>query len=164
MNQYRGSTMTIRTTMAAATILAVLASTTATMAQDWRQNMPVFRVGLLCGENEADRLRNNECFKTAMEERLGVPVEMFPAPDYAGEMQGLLAGPQVIMPRCSCAPTAASKIWTAWQASALPMPIRIRRRDICSRAVNSSRSGSMTRNTSRALDLAAAMNRLLSRF
>lgn len=54
--------------------------------------MPVFRVGLLGGENEADRLRNNECFRVAMEERLGIPVELFPAPDYAGVMQGLVAG------------------------------------------------------------------------
>ncbi|SCC82344.1 phosphonate ABC transporter substrate-binding protein [Saliniramus fredricksonii] len=59
---------------------------------DWRDEMPTFRVGLLGGENEADRLRNNECFRVAMEERLGVPVEMFPAPDYAGVIQGLVAG------------------------------------------------------------------------
>jgi len=59
---------------------------------DWRADLPVFRIGLLGGENEADRLRNNECMGTALSERLGVPVEMFPAPDYAGVMQGLLAG------------------------------------------------------------------------
>jgi len=59
---------------------------------EWRDEMPTFRVGLLGGENEADRLRNNECFRVAMEERLGVPVEMFPAPDYAGVIQGLVAG------------------------------------------------------------------------
>lgn len=59
---------------------------------DWRADLPVFRIGLLGGENEADRLRNNECFRVAMEEAMGIPVEMFPAPDYAGVMQGLLAG------------------------------------------------------------------------
>ena len=62
------------------------------VAADWRAQMPVFRVGLLGGENESDRLRNNECFRAAMEERLGVPVELFPAPDYAGVIQGLVAG------------------------------------------------------------------------
>lgn len=61
-------------------------------AADWRSDLPVFRVGLLGGENEADRLRNNQCFRVALEERLGIPVELFPAPDYAGVMQGLLAG------------------------------------------------------------------------
>jgi len=62
-----------------------------TASADWRSELPVFRIGLLGGENEADRLRNNECLATALSERLGIPVEMFPAPDYAGVMQGLLA-------------------------------------------------------------------------
>jgi len=75
---------------AATTLLMTLAP--AAFAQDWRADMPVFRIGLLGGENEADRLRNNDCMRVALEERLGVPVEMFPAPDYAGVMQGLLAG------------------------------------------------------------------------
>ena len=81
----------IRTTtfalMAASSVLVALPA-----AADWRTEMPVFRVGLLGGENEADRLRNNECLRGALGERLGIPVELFPAPDYAGVMQGLLAG------------------------------------------------------------------------
>ena len=52
----------------------------------------MFRIGLLGGENEADRLRDHACQKAYLEERLGVPVELFPASDYAGVMQGLLAG------------------------------------------------------------------------
>lgn len=83
----------IRTTLmgliAASTALTALS--TAAVAQDWRADLPTFRIGLLGGENEADRLRNNDCLRVALEERLGVPVEMFPAPDYAGVMQGLLA-------------------------------------------------------------------------
>lgn len=82
----------IRTAVFGAAVLAALATSTAAVAQDWRSQLPVFRIGLLGGENEADRLRNNECMRVALEERLGVPVEMFPAPDYAGVMQGLLAG------------------------------------------------------------------------
>ena len=54
--------------------------------------MTVFRVGLLGGENEADRLRRNECLVEQLEEKLGISVELYPAPDYAGIMQGLLAG------------------------------------------------------------------------
>jgi phosphonate transport system substrate-binding protein len=80
-----------RTTFAALVMGATALSSTAALAQDWRAELPVFRVGLLGGENEADRLRNNDCLRVALEERLGVPVEMFPAPDYAGVMQGLLA-------------------------------------------------------------------------
>lgn len=83
--------------MKTTTIAALLVTSTAlstfplTASADWRSDLPVFRIGLLGGENEADRLRNNECLATALSERLGVPVEMFPAPDYAGVMQGLLA-------------------------------------------------------------------------
>ncbi len=82
----------IKTTLTALVLGATALTSTAALAQDWRADLPVFRVGLLGGENEADRLRNNDCMRVALEERLGVPVELFPAPDYAGVMQGLLAG------------------------------------------------------------------------
>lgn len=59
---------------------------------DWRDDFPTLRIGLLGGENEADRLTRNACFKDLMEARLGISVELFPASDYAGVMQGLLAG------------------------------------------------------------------------
>lgn len=63
-------------------LAAALASTALTAtAQDWRARMPVFRIGLLGGKDESDRLRNNECLRAALQERLGVPVELFPAPD-----------------------------------------------------------------------------------
>lgn len=51
-----------------------------------------WRIGILGGENEADRLREYTCQKEYLEEALGVPVELFPASDYAGVLQGLLAG------------------------------------------------------------------------
>ncbi|MGB0497714.1 MAG: phosphonate ABC transporter substrate-binding protein [Rubricella sp.] len=71
----------------------VAASGVPAVAQsDWREEVPVFRIGLLGGENEADRLRDHACQEAYLEERLGVDVELFPAADYAGVMQGLLAG------------------------------------------------------------------------
>ncbi|MEM1150250.1 MAG: phosphonate ABC transporter substrate-binding protein [Pseudomonadota bacterium] len=70
---------------------AMLLSSTAAMA-DWREDVPVFRIGILGGENEADRLREYSCQADYLSERLGVPVELFPASDYAGVLQGLLAG------------------------------------------------------------------------
>lgn len=75
-----------------AAAMTAISAVNPALASDWRAQMPVFRIGLLGGENESDRLRNNECMRVQMEERLGVPVEMFPAPDYAGVIQGLLAG------------------------------------------------------------------------
>lgn len=73
---------------------ATALTSTAALAQDadWREDVPVFRIGLLGGENEADRLRQHACQEAYLEERLGVDVELFPASDYAGVLQGLLAG------------------------------------------------------------------------
>lgn len=82
-------------TLTRGTVLAALAlslSSTSVLAQDWRTELPAFRVGLLGGENEADRLRKNECMVEQLGELLGVPVELYPASDYAGVMQGLVAG------------------------------------------------------------------------
>lgn len=76
-------------TLGLAAALATSALTAA--AQDWRAELPVLRIGLLGGENESDRLRNNECMRNQLSERLGIPVELFPAPDYAGVIQGLVA-------------------------------------------------------------------------
>ena len=78
------------TTLAAAT-LATLA-TALPAAADWREQVPVLRIGLIGGENEADRLTRTACIKATLEDRLGIPVELYPATDYAGVMQGLLAG------------------------------------------------------------------------
>ncbi|MFX4222565.1 MAG: phosphonate ABC transporter substrate-binding protein [Thalassobaculum sp.] len=87
--------MIARRILLAAAGMAALAATTATdvlAADDWRKEVPVFRVGILGGENEADRLKNYACFKDHLEGRLGVPVELYPASDYAGVMQGLISG------------------------------------------------------------------------
>ncbi|GGK38087.1 phosphonate ABC transporter substrate-binding protein [Salinarimonas ramus] len=61
-------------------------------AADWREELGSYNIGLLGGENEADRLRRYQCLDDLLTERLGVPVELFPASDYAGVMQGLVAG------------------------------------------------------------------------
>lgn len=76
----------------AAAAIAVSALATPALANDWKTELPAFRVGLLGGENEADRLRKNDCMVEQLGEKLGVKVELYPASDYAGVMQGLLAG------------------------------------------------------------------------
>ncbi|WP_239025490.1 phosphonate ABC transporter substrate-binding protein [Roseicyclus persicicus] len=80
-----------KTTLAALALGATALTSTAALAQDWRSELPVLRVGLLGGENDADRLRDNACLEEDLEALLGIPVDLFPAPDYAGVMQGLLA-------------------------------------------------------------------------
>jgi len=52
-----------------------------------------FRIGILGGENEADRLRNFQCLADKLQSELGyTKVSMFPAADYDGVIQGLLGG------------------------------------------------------------------------
>ena len=84
----------IRQSLAAALAAATALTAVPAFAQnaDWREEVTVFRIGLLGGENEADRLREYSCQQEYLSERLGIEVELFPASDYAGVMQGLLAG------------------------------------------------------------------------
>jgi phosphonate transport system substrate-binding protein len=52
-----------------------------------------FRIGIIGGENEADRLRNYQCLADQVKTLLGVEkVSLFPAADYDGVIQGLLGG------------------------------------------------------------------------
>ena len=79
--------MTAIRTVLLATVAAA-AMTTGVFAQD-----NVLRIGLLGGENEADRLRDNQCLVDLMKAELGFSdVQLFPAADYNGVVQGLLGG------------------------------------------------------------------------
>ena len=69
--------------------VAVAAIATPVFAQD----LDVIRIGLLGGENEADRLADNQCLIDKLPAALGVKeVQLFPAADYDGVIQGLLGG------------------------------------------------------------------------
>lgn len=69
--------------------VAVLAVATPTFAQE----LDVIRIGLIGGENEADRLADNQCLIDKLPAALGVKeVQLFPAADYDGTIQGLLGG------------------------------------------------------------------------
>jgi phosphonate transport system substrate-binding protein len=84
--------MTINRILGIAAVLAIAATPLAAEETDWREGFGTYNIGLLSGENEADRLRRYSCFADLISETLGVPVELYPAADYAGVMQGLLAG------------------------------------------------------------------------
>ncbi len=79
----------MKLTAIAAAIAAVVAVATPALAED---KITELRVGLLGGENEADRLRSNDCLVQRYQDLLGVPVKLFPAADYAGVMEGLKGG------------------------------------------------------------------------
>ncbi|WP_454853228.1 phosphonate ABC transporter substrate-binding protein [Rhizobium binxianense] len=72
----------------AATALVALAAGAANAA-----DIKEFRVGILGGENETDRLRNYACLADHLKEEFGFEkVSLFPAADYDGVIQGLLGG------------------------------------------------------------------------
>ena len=78
----------IRKALLGAVALGVLAIGPA-QAEDLKE----FRIGIMGGENEADRLRNFQCMTEKLPEVLGVEkVSLFPAADYDGVIQGLLGG------------------------------------------------------------------------
>lgn len=69
--------------------VALLALAAHAQAEDLKE----FRVGILGGENEADRLRNFQCLSETLPAAVGVEkVSFFPAADYDGVVQGLLGG------------------------------------------------------------------------
>ena len=59
--------------------------------RSWAAQVPVIRVGLMGGENEADRLARFGTLARLFEETFRVPVRLMPASDYAGVMQALSA-------------------------------------------------------------------------
>jgi phosphonate transport system substrate-binding protein len=86
----RRSTFT-RLAMAALVSLGIGLPSTS-HAQDWKSQFKEFRIGILGGENTQDRLKQYDGFQKLLQEKLGVPVKLFPAADYAGVMQGIAAG------------------------------------------------------------------------
>jgi len=72
----------------AATAILSLAAGAANAA-----DLKEFRVGILGGENETDRLRNYACLADHLKQEFGFEkVSLFPAADYDGVIQGLLGG------------------------------------------------------------------------
>jgi phosphonate transport system substrate-binding protein len=55
----------------------------------WAEQVPQIRVGLIGGENEADRLARFDGLRNLLEATFRVPVRLMPASDYAGVQQGL---------------------------------------------------------------------------
>ncbi|WP_137125888.1 phosphate/phosphite/phosphonate ABC transporter substrate-binding protein [Roseomonas sp. HF4] len=53
----------------------------------WAEQVPQLRVGLLGGENEADRMGRFGAYRDLLEATFGVPTRLFPASDYAGVQQ-----------------------------------------------------------------------------
>ena len=72
--------------LGAATVLALSVNA-------YAADLKEIRIGILGGENEADRLKNYACLADHLKADFGVEVvSLFPAADYDGVIQGLLGG------------------------------------------------------------------------
>jgi phosphonate transport system substrate-binding protein len=81
-----------RTLALAAILMASSAAGPGDARADWRDNVPVFRIGILGGDLEARRMKDFACLKDRARKALNVPVELRASSDYSGITAGLLSG------------------------------------------------------------------------
>src|SRR3978361_1325791 len=75
-----------------ALLISLAADAQDSKQQDWKQQVRELRVGLLGGENTSSRLARYDGFQHLLQEKLGIPVKLYPAADYGGGMQAMGAG------------------------------------------------------------------------
>jgi phosphonate transport system substrate-binding protein len=81
-----------RRTLLAALVCLAGAHAAGTAAADWRDEVPVFRIGILGGALGDYQLRAFACLDRLVEQKMGVPAELLTSPNYDGVMEGLLEG------------------------------------------------------------------------
>jgi phosphonate transport system substrate-binding protein len=74
----------------------------------WAQQIPQLRIGILGGENEADRQGRYGAYGRLIEETFGVPVRLFQSSDYGGVVQAFI-GKHIEM--ASMSPAAYAAAW-----------------------------------------------------
>jgi phosphonate transport system substrate-binding protein len=84
----------------------------------WADAVPLLRIGISGGENEADRLGRYEPYRRLLEETFRIPVRLYPAPDFAGIGQAFASG-QIEMAQMGAANYAGSWIDTNGAIEAL---------------------------------------------
>ena len=86
--------------------------------RDWAKDVPVLRIGLLGGENDADRLARYKPYQALLESTFGVPAKMLAAADYAGVIQAFAAG-QIEVAYMS--PAAYASAWLESNGRVIPV-------------------------------------------
>ena len=84
----------------------------------WAAQVPVVRIGLLGGENDADRLQRVDGYKKLIESTFDIPTKLLMASDYAGVIQAFAAG-QVDLSYMSPASYAAA--WIESKGNIVPL-------------------------------------------
>ena len=88
----------------------------------WANEVREIRIGLLGGENEADRLARYGRYRDLVQTHFGVPTRIFPAGDYAGVMQGFAAR-QLEM--AGLGPLGYARIWLDTNGNIEPLVVAL---------------------------------------
>lgn len=86
----------------------------------WAEQVPVIRMGLLGGENDADRLARVDGYKKLMETTFQVPVKLLVAADYAGVIQAFAARQLEIS---YMSPAAYAQAWIQSDGDVRPLSV-----------------------------------------
>jgi phosphonate transport system substrate-binding protein len=90
----------------------------ATGKRAWAAKIPLIRIGLLGGENNADRLGRYEAYHKLLETTFEVPVKLMPAADYAGVIQAFAARQLEI---AYMSPAAYAAAWVQSDGDVIPI-------------------------------------------
>jgi phosphonate transport system substrate-binding protein len=88
--------------------------------RDWAKDIPVMRIGLLGGENDADRLARVDGYKKLMEATFEVPVKLLIAADYAGVIQAFAAKQ---LENAYMSPAAYASAWLESNGDVAPLVV-----------------------------------------
>jgi phosphonate transport system substrate-binding protein len=88
--------------------------------RDWAKEIPVIRMGLLGGENDADRLARVDGYKKLMESIFEVPIKLMVAADYAGVIQAFAAKQLDI---AYMSPAAYASAWVESNGDVVPLVV-----------------------------------------
>jgi phosphonate transport system substrate-binding protein len=88
--------------------------------RDWAKELPTVRMGLLGGENDADRLARVDGYKKLLEDTFKVEIKLLVAADYAGVIQAF-AAKQVDVAYMS--PAAYAAAWIESQGDVRPLVV-----------------------------------------
>src|SRR5262249_19310901 len=86
----------------------------------WADQIPVIRMGLLGGENNADRLARVDAYKKLLETTFEVPVKLLVAADYAGVIQAFAATQLDI---AYMSPVAYASAWLESNGDVVPLVV-----------------------------------------
>ena len=99
---------------------SAMAEMPATGKRAWAEQVPVIRMGLLGGENDADRLARVDGYKKLMEATFQVPIKLLVAADYGGVIQAFAAG-QIDLSYMS--PAAYAQAWLQSNGDVRPLSV-----------------------------------------